>query len=86
MVFCLHVTLKIHIVMFNGKHNNFENHLHSISSLVAQKIGVLRKYFRSCGDQVVLLKYFNYFIVPCFEYRFSVWSSAADSYLKSYSF
>ena len=60
----------------------FERHIRSISSSVAQKIGLLRKSFRIFGDHDVLLRCFNSFILPCLEYRSPVWSSAADSHLK----
>ena len=60
----------------------FERHIRSISSLVAQKIGLLRKSFRIFGDHDVLLRCFNSFILPCLEYCSPVWSSAADSDLK----
>ena len=63
--------------MFDSKFN-FERHILSISSSVAQKIGILRKSFRIFGDHDVLLRCFNSFIRPCLEY----WSSAADSHLK----
>ena len=72
---------KILGVMFDSKFT-FERHIRSISSSVAQKIGLLRKSFRIFGDHDVLLKCFNSFILPCLEYFSPVWSSAADSFLK----
>ena len=60
----------------------FEKHIRSISSSIAQKIGILRKSFKIFGDQSVLKNCFNSFILPCFEYCSPVWSSAADSHLK----
>ena len=60
----------------------FEKHVRNISSSVAQKIGILRKSFRIFGDQAILRKCFNCFILPCFEYCSPVWSSAANSHLK----
>ena len=71
---------KILGVMFDSKFT-FERHICSISSLVAQKIGLLRKSFRIFGDHDVLLRCFNYSILPCLEYRSPVWSSVADSHL-----
>ena len=68
---------KILGVMFDSKFT-FERHIRSISSSVAQKIGLLRKSFRIFGDHDVLLRCFNSFILPCSP----VWSSAADSHLK----
>ena len=48
---------KILGVMFDSKFT-FERHIRSISSLVAQKIGLLRKSFRIFGDHDVLIKMF----------------------------
>ena len=48
----------------------FERHIRSISSSVAQKIGLIRKSFRIFGDHDVLLRCFNSFILPCLEYCF----------------
>ena len=53
----------------------FERHIRSISSSVAQKIGVLRKSFRIFGDHDVLVRCFSSFILPCLE-------SITDSHLK----
>ena len=72
---------KILGVTFDSKFT-FERHIRSISSSVAQKIGLLRKSFRIFGDHDVLLRCFNSFILPCLEYCSPVWSSAADSDLK----
>ena len=52
---------------------NFED------SLVAQKIGLLRKSFRIFGDHNILLRCLNSFILPCLECCSPVWSSVADS-------
>ena len=67
--------------MFNNKFT-FERHIRSTSSSVAQKMDLCRKSFRIFGDQDVLLKCFNSFILPCLEYCSPVWSSAANSHLK----
>ena len=77
-------SFKILGVMFDSKFT-FEWHIHSISSSVARKIGLLRKSFRIFGDHDVLLKCFNSFILPCLEYFSPVWSSAADSHLKLFN-
>ena len=74
-------SFKILDVMLDSKFT-FERQICSISSSVAQKIGLLRKSFRIFGDHDVLLKCFNSFILPCLEYCSPVWSSAADSQLK----
>ena len=59
---------KILDVMFDSKFT-FERHIHSISSSVAQKIGLLRKSFRIFGDHDVLLRCFNHslfgVLLPC---------------------
>ena len=68
-------------VMFNSKFT-LERHILSISSLVAQKIGLLRKSFRIFGDHDVLLRCFNSFILPCLEYCSLVWSSTTDFHLE----
>ena len=74
-------SFKILGVLFDSKFT-FEQHLRSVSSSVAQKVGLLRKSFKIFGDQMVLLKCFNSFILPCLEYCSPVWSSAADTHLK----
>ena len=60
----------------------FEAHLRATSSLIAQKLGLLRKSFKIFNDQSILRKCFYSFILPCFEYCSPVWSSAADSHLR----
>ena len=67
--------------MFDSKFT-FEKHIRSISSSVAQKIGLFRKSFRIFGDHDIILKCLNSFILPCLEYFSPVWSSAANSHLK----
>ena len=74
-------SFKILGVTFDKKFT-FELHLRSISSSVAQKIGLLRKSLKIFGDQAILIKCFNSFILPCLEYCSPVWSSAADVHLK----
>ena len=69
-------------VMFDSKFT-FERHKCSISSSVTQKIGLLTKSFRIFGDQDVLLRCINSFILPCLEYCSPVWSSAAESHLET---
>ena len=60
-------SLKILGVMFDSKFT-FERHILSILLSIAQKIGLLRKSFGVFGDQDVLLRCFNSFILPCLEY------------------
>ena len=68
-------------VQFDQKFT-FEAHLRATSSLIAQKLGLLRKSFKIFNDQSILRKCFYSFILPCFEYCSPVWSSAADSHLR----
>ena len=74
-------SFKILGVLFDSKFT-FEQHVRSISSSVAQKIGLLRKSYKIFGDPSVLRKCFNSFILPCLEYCSPAWSSAAASHLK----
>ena len=67
--------------MFDSKFT-FESHIRSVSSSIAQKLGMLRKSFKILGDMSVLINSFNAFILPCFEYCSPAWFSAADSHLK----
>ena len=74
-------SFKILGVLFDSKFT-FEQHVRSVSSSVAQKIGLLRKAYKIFGDPSVLRKCFYSFILPCLEYCSPVWSSAAASHLK----
>ena len=74
-------SFKILGVLFDNK-LTFESHIRSVSSSIAQKLGLLRKSFKIFGDPSILMKCFNAFILPCFEYCSPVWFSAADSHLK----
>ena len=74
-------SFKILGIVFDRKFT-FEQHIRSVSSAVAQKIGLLRKSFKIFGDPSVLKRCFNSFILPCLEYCAPAWSSAADSHLK----
>ena len=68
-------------VIFDSKFT-FESHIRSMSTSIAQKLGLLRKSSKMFGDQSVLMKCFNSFILPSFEYCSPVWCSAVDSHLK----
>ena len=74
-------SFKILGVTFDSKFT-FESHLRSVSSVITQKLGLLRKSFKIFGDPCVLLNCFNSFILSCFEYCSPVWFSSADSHLK----
>ena len=78
-------SFKILGVMFDSKFT-FERYIRSISSLIAKKIGILRKFFRIFGDHDVIFKCFNSSIRHCLEYCSPVWSSAAESYLNPFAF
>ena len=73
-------SFKILGVLFDSKFT-FEKHIRTVSSSVAQKIGLLRKSFKIFGDPSVLKKCFNTFILPCLEYCAPAWASAANCHL-----
>ena len=60
-------SFKILGITFDSKFT-FESHLRSVSSVIAQKLGLLRNSYKIFGDACVLLKCFNTFILSCFEY------------------
>ena len=60
----------------------FEKHVRSMVSTIAQKTGLIRKCYKTLGNDPTVLKSFFAFILPCFEYCSPVWSSAAESHLK----
>ena len=60
----------------------FEKHIRSVAASIAQKTGILRKCYRTLGQDDALIKSFYAFILPCFEYCAPVWCSAADTHLK----
>ena len=60
----------------------FEKHIRGIATSVSRKLGMLRKSFRIFGDEAIILKCFNSFLLPCLEYCSPVWSSAAQSHLR----
>ena len=74
-------SFKILGILFDSKFT-FEQHVRSVSSSVAQKIGLLRKSHKLFDDPSVVRKCFNSFILPCLEYCSPAWSSAAPSHLK----
>ena len=59
-------------MIFDSKFT-LEQHLRSVSSSAAQKIGLLRKFLKVFGDKSILQKCFNSFILPCLEYCLPVW-------------
>ena len=74
-------SFKILGVLFDREFT-FKQHIRSISSSVAQRIGLLRKSRKIFGDLSVVRKCFYSFILPCLEYCSPAWSSAAASHLK----
>ena len=59
-----------------------EKHLRSVSSVAAQKLGIMRKSWQVFHDRSLHLRSFRSFVLPVLEYRSAVWCSAADSHLK----
>ena len=68
-------------VTFDAK-MTFERHLRSISSVAAQRLGIMTKSWQVFHDRSLLLRSFWSFVLPVLEYRSAVWCSAADSHLK----
>ena len=66
---------------FDAK-KTFEKHLHSVTSAVAQRFGIMRKSWQVCHDRSLLLRSFWSFVLPVLEYCSSVWCSAANSNFK----
>ena len=61
----------------------FERHIRNVASSIAQKTGLIRKCYKTLGNNDdSVLKSFYAFILPCFEYCSSVWGSASDSHLR----
>ena len=48
----------------------FEKQIRNIASVIAQKTGLIRKCYKTFGNNDVVLKFFNTFILLCFEYFF----------------
>ena len=66
-------------VTFDAK-MTFEKHLRSVSSVAAQRLGIMRKSL--FYDWSLLLRSFWSFVLPVLEYCSAVWCSAAGSHLK----
>lgn len=60
----------------------FELHLHSFLSSISQKISLLGKCNQIHSSDKIVKTCFNSFILPHFEYCYSMWISTAESYLK----
>ena len=60
----------------------FENHLRSVSSAAAQRLGIMRKFWQVFHDRSLLLRSFWSLVLPVLEYCSAVWCSAADLHLK----
>ena len=54
-------------VMFDAR-KTFEKHLHSVSSAVAQRLGIMRESFQVFHDRSLLLKSFWSFVLSVLEY------------------
>ena len=72
--------LKLLGVLFDSK-LTFEMHIRNITSIVSQKVGILRKCWQTFQDDTLVMKCFYAFILPFFEYCSVVWSSAAPTHL-----
>ena len=68
-------------VMFDAK-ITFEEHLRSVSSAAAQRLGIMRKSWQVFHDRSLILRSFWSFVLPILEYCSAVCCSAADSHLK----
>ena len=68
-------------VMFDAK-MTFKKHRRSVSSVAAQRLGVMRKSWQVFHDWSLLLRSFWSFVLPVLEYCSVVWCSAVDSHLK----
>ena len=68
-------------VTFDAK-MTFENHLCSVSSAAAQRLGIMRKSGQVFHDWSLLVRSFWSFVLPVLEYCSAVWCSAADLHLK----
>ena len=73
-------TFKLLGVTFDSK-LTFERHLRNVTSVVSQKVGILRKCWQVYQDIELVIKCFYAFILPFFEYCSSVWMSAAPTHL-----
>ena len=60
----------------------FGKHVRSDSRASSQRLGNLRKSCRVLHDRSLLSRYFQGFVLPCFQYCSAVWCSAADTHLK----
>lgn len=74
-------SLKLLGITFDDK-LTFENHLRTVASSTAQKVGLLRKCKRIYSSDAIVRNCFYSFILPHFEYCAPVWMSAADSNLR----
>ena len=59
----------------------FEKHLRSVSSVAAQRLGIMRKSWQVFHDRSLLPRSF-WIVMLVLEYCSAVWCSAADSHLK----
>ena len=68
-------------VIFDSK-LTFELHLRQITSIVSQKVGIIRKCWQVYRDNSLILKCFYSFLLAFFEYCSAVWMSAAPTHLQ----
>ena len=60
----------------------FEKHLHSVSRVASQRLGILRKSWQVFHDRQLLGRCCRGFVLPVLEYSSAVWCSTADTHLK----
>ena len=68
-------------VTFDSK-MTFEKHLRSISRVVTQRLGILRRSWQVFHDRLLLGICFRVFVLPVLEHCSAVWCSAADTHLR----
>ena len=67
-------------VLFDSK-LTFESHVRNVTSIVSQKVGILRKCWQTFQEDALVMKCFYAFILPFFEYCSVVWLSTAPTHL-----
>ena len=60
----------------------FEKHLHLVSRVASQRLGIFRKSWRVFLDKSLLERCLMGFVLPSFQCSSAVWCSAANTHLK----
>ena len=66
-------------VTFDSK-LTIEKHLHSVSRVASQRLGILRKSWHVFHDRLLIMRCFWSFVLPVLENCSAVWCSAADTH------